>query len=579
VASYTLSGPPEDFPTLPPIGTPIDGATISLLSADLRPVPPGTKGEIFIGGRCLALGYEARPDLTAERFVTIGEYGERMYRTGDLGVQLPSGDLVYLGRTDTQVKVRGFRIECADVELALMKLNDKAIRAAAVVARHLDSMDSVLVAYLVGDREAADLAAVRSRLRAALPAYMIPAHFQWLDEFPLTPSGKRDDKALRELPLVTAVAPPADAIPFNTYEREVADIMAEFAGTAGFAADTNFFDAGGTSIGAMRVVMAIARTWDVEIPLDAFVAAPTPAHLAGLIAAGGPVRTFDPVVALRTSGDRPPLFLVHPMGGNVLCYLDLAKHLAVDQPVYALQAAGAEPGAMPLRTVSDLAASYIAAIRRVRANGPYNIGGWSFGGYVAIEMARQLADEELARLILLDTTALGVGPHPVVPESDLITWFFGELLLEAYGINAAELTFEFHGTDRDALFDSTLHYAIEAGIVPAESSPQLIRRLYEIFRANYEATLNYRHQPLDRDITLLRSIGELPAELAGPHSLVGTMFASPTNGWEILTPRSLRVVEVAGDHLSMMSEPHVADVAAKLSAELAAVELVGEGER
>ena len=312
VTSYTLSGSPDDFPTLPPIGTAIDGATISVLGADLRPVPPGTKGEIYVGGRCLALGYEGRPDLTAERFVTIGEHGQRMYRTGDLGVQLPTGDLLYLGRADTQVKVRGFRIECAEVELALMKLNDKAIQAVAVVARNLDSLDSVLVAYLVGDREAADLAAIRARLHAVLPAYMIPEHFQWLDEFPLTPSGKRDDKALRELPLSTTVASSAGIAPCNAYERAVAEIMAEFAGSAGFAADTNFFDAGGTSIGAMRVVMAIARTWDVEIPLDAFVAAPTPAHVASLIAAGGPVRTFDPVVAMRTTGDRPPLFLGSP---------------------------------------------------------------------------------------------------------------------------------------------------------------------------------------------------------------------------------------------------------------------------
>jgi thioesterase domain-containing protein len=579
VASYTLSGSPDDFPTLPPIGTAIDGATISLLGADLRPVPQGAKGEIYIGGRCLALGYEARPDLTAERFVTIGEHGERMYRTGDLGVQLPTGDLAYLGRADTQVKVRGFRIECAEVELALMNLNDKAIRAAAVVAKNLGSQDSVLVAYLVGNREAADLGEIRTRLRAVLPAYMIPARFEWLDEFPLTPSGKRDDKALRELPLATTVAPSAATTPVSPYERAVADIMSEFAGSSAFATDTNFFDAGGTSIGAMRVVLAIARTWDVEIPLDVLVVAPTPAHIAGLIAAGGPVRTFDPVVALRTSGDHPPLFLVHPIGGNVLCYLDLVKHLPVDQPVYALQAAGAEPGATPLRTMSDLAASYIAAIRRVCPHGPYNVGGWSFGGYVAVEMARQLVDEELARLILLDTTVIGDGPHAVVPESELITWFFGELLLEAHGIEATQLTFEADGTDSDALFDSTLRYAIEAGIVPAESSPRLIRRLYEIFRANYEATLNYRHQPLDRDITLLRSMGELPAELAGPHSIVGSMFASPTNGWDRLAPRSLRVIEVAGDHLSMMSEPHVADVAAKLSAELAPVELIGEGLR
>jgi thioesterase domain-containing protein len=131
----------------------------------------------------------------------------------------------------------------------------------------------------------------------------------------------------------------------------------------------------------------------------------------------------------------------------------------------------------------------------------------------------------------------------------------------------------------DSGFDSTLRYAIEAGIVPPECSPQLIRRLYEIFRANYQATLSYPHEPLDRDITLLRSVGELPGELAGAHRIVGSMFASPTNGWERLNPRSLRVIEVAGDHLSMMSEPHVADVAAKLSAELAAVELIGEGRR
>ena len=171
----------------------------------------------------------------------------------------------------------------------------------------------------------------------------------------------------------------------------------------------------------------------------------------------------------------------------------------------------------------------------------------------------------------------------MVPERELITWFFGELLLEAHGTNVTELTSASSDAVRDAVsdsgFDSTLRYAIEAGIVPPECSPQLIRRLYEIFRANYQATLSYPHEPLDRDITLLRSVGELPGELAGAHRIVGSMFASPTNGWERLNPRSLRVIEVAGDHLSMMSEPHVADVAAKLSAELAAVELIGEGRR
>jgi amino acid adenylation domain-containing protein len=568
VASYTMSGSPEDFPTLPPIGTAIDGATIRLLDADLRPVPPGTKGEIYVGGRCLAIGYEARDDLTAERFVIVGEHGQRMYRTGDLGLQLPSGDLAYLGRADTQVKVRGFRVECAEIEIALMRLDDKAVHSAAVVARDLGGSDSVLVAYLVGDREYADLGALRAHLRAALPEYMIPARFQWLDEFPLTPSGKRDDKALRELPLSTTNAVLADAAPCSGYERTVADIMAEFAGGSEFAANTNFFDAGGTSIGAMRVVMAIARTWDVEIPLDAFVADPTPAHLASMIAAGGTARTFDPIVALRTSGDRPPLFLVHPIGGNVLCYLDLVKHLPSDQPVYALQAAGAEPGATPLRTMRDLATSYIAAIRKLHPCGPYSIGGWSFGGYVAVEMARQLADTELARLILLDTIALSDDHRAEVSESELITWFFAELLWQAHDIEAARLTLGHTGADRETLFDSILRQAIEAKIAPSDSSPHLIRRLYEIFHANYEAGLNYCHEPLDRDITLLKSTERMPADAEHVHRIVGSSFTSPTNGWEQLTPRSLTVIDVAGNHLSMMSEPNIADVATKLTAAL-----------
>jgi amino acid adenylation domain-containing protein len=567
-ASYPMTGAPEDYPMLPPIGTAIDGATLTVMKPDLKPAPPGVKGEICIGGRCVALGYERRPDLTAERFVEVGDPPVTMYRTGDLGRELPSGDIVYLGRADAQVKVRGFRVECGEVELAIKSIYSSEIRAAAVVAHRLDAVDSTLVAYLVGDSGGVDAHAIRARLRSVLPVHMIPERFIWLDELPLTPSGKRDDKALREMRMPDDVRSRIGTAPRNPHERAIAEIMAEFAGATSFDADTNFFDAGGTSIGAMRVVMAIMRNWGVQIPLEVFVTAPTAADLALAVTTGGMARAFDPLVVLRSSGSRRPLFLVHPIGGNVLCYLDLVKYLPVDLPVYALQAAGVEPGSTPLRTMSDLAASYIGAIRRVRPEGPYSIGGWSFGGYVAVEMAQQLDDEELARLILLDTIALGDGPRTVIAESDLITWFFMELLWHGRGTKATQPTLRSSETDRDALFDSILRHAREAGIVPAESSPQLIRRLYEIFHANYEATVNYHHGQLDRDITLLKSTEQLPTVAADVHRIVGSSFTSPTNGWERLAPRSLSVINVAGDHLSMMSEPNVVDVAAKLGAAL-----------
>src|SRR5262249_28481205 len=129
-------------------------------------------------------------------------------------------------------------------------------------------------------------------------------------------------------------------------------------------------------------------------------------------------------------------------------------------------------------------------------------------------------------------------------------------------------TLGYDGVDRDALFDSILRRTVEARIVPAESSPQLIRRLYEIFRANCEAALNYRHESLDRDIILLHSTEKLQGVAAHVHRVIGTRYTSPTNGWERLAPRSLTVIDVPGDHLSMMLEPNIADVASRLEATL-----------
>ncbi|WP_330253636.1 amino acid adenylation domain-containing protein [Nocardia sp. NBC_00565] len=571
--TFTLTGSPDDYPALPPVGRAVDGDTVELLDGALRPVADGVIGEIYLGGRSIASGYQGRAALTAQRFVAT-HGGAILYRTGDLGVRLAAGDIVCLGRSDSQVKIRGFRVEPAEVELCILGLVERypAVTEAAVVARGFGGIDGALIAFLVGDAEQTDLAALRHDLRGVLPAHMVPSRFVFLDELPRTPSGKRDDRALR---CIVEAAPESVATqrePADEYEQSAAALLAEYAGLRSIGLDDDFFAAGGTSIGAMRVVMGLSRRFGVEVPLDSFIGAPTAAELAALIRSGDTHRTYDPVVPISVGGDKPPLFLVHPIGGNVLCYLALARHLDPDRAVYGLQAAGADPGSTPEKSIIAMAESYLAAVRRVHPQGPYHLAGWSFGGNVALEMARQLPEHEVASVTLLDTMALRQQARELIAEEQLIRWFFLELLWYARGNQAALVDFEpdVHGSE--ALFDAMLTEAIRSGILPTDSSPQAIRRLYDVFYANYTALLEYRLEPYDRDITLLRAEEGLPPGVDIAHQAVGSMFDSGNNGWRQYAARRFTLVSVPGDHLHMMTEPHVGAVAMQLDAALAAAD-------
>lgn len=570
---HTMTGDPGGFPDLPPIGIPFDGIEIHLLDELMRPVPAGAKGEVYIGGVCLAHGYRDRPDLTEQRFVPhpCGEPGARLYRTGDLAREMPDGNLVWLGRTDSQVKVRGFRVELAEVEIAIARIAEEqpGIREAAVVARRRDGADAFLAAFLVGDQAAVDLDEVRSRLRTALPDYMVPSHIQWLPRLPLTPSGKRDDALLRRMPLAapaTEAAPPGDE-----HERALVGILSELLELPSLGVRDNFFDLGGTSLTAMRLVMTIEQRYGVSVPLSAFVAAPTVSGLAEFLRAGESAAEFDPVVPIRSTGDKPPLFLVHPLGGHVLCYVRLAHHLPHDQPVYALQAAGTVPGTEPLSSVPELADSYLKAMRRACPEGPYVIGGWSFGGFIAFEMARQLRRADPGALqgtVLIDPIFVKQGERPDVADHSLLEWFFWELLWTGRDGTAPVVPLP-DGLAEDATFGFIVEHAMRAGVLPAGSSPATVRRLFGMFKAHWQAILSYQPGPGEQDLVLLRADAELPQILRPMHSAARTLHQDPTNGWAELTTGHLQVVGVPGDHLVLLEEPHV-NVVAHMVAEAVA---------
>lgn len=561
VTASTLTGDPARFPALPPIGTAVAGSEVLVLDERRRPVPPGAKGEIHLGGVCLADGYVGRPDLTDERFVPHPlRAGERLYRTGDLGIVLPDGAVACLGRADSQVKVRGFRVEPAEVEFAIAKAGGDAVHDVAVVAIRRDATDAHLVAFLVGTEDADLTAHIRKELRATLPDHLIPGQVQWIDALPLTPSGKRDDRALRATPLRTVRTEPPVA-PRDDYERVLLGMVEELLRVPGIGVRDDVFALGGTSLTAMRLVVLIERRYGVSVPLGSFVAAPTVADLAALLRTGGARAEYDPLVPINR-GDGRPLFLVHPMGGNVLCYLPLARHLPAGLPVYGLQAAGTDPGSEPIDSVERIAAAYVTAIRRVQPNGPYSIGGWSFGGFVSFEVARQLreAGEEIADLLLIDSIAPSDDGRSEADPDALIRWFFWELLWLEHG-GAAPVTTIPEDLTGDEKFAFIADLAVDAGVLPPGSTGALVRRLFTMFAAHWEALRNYRPPVVDQDMTLLHATGPLPPVLAPMHDTLGTQHRDPGNGWTRWTGGHLDIVDVPGDHLDLMEEPNVRYVA------------------
>ncbi len=262
-----------------PIGRPVFNTALLVLDSRLRRVPPGVAGELYLSGAQLASGYVARPDLTSERFVAnpFGAPGERMYRTGDLVRRRLDGEVEYLGRTDFQVKLRGLRIELGEIENALTDLD--AVRRAVVVMRSDARLGDQLVAYLVTAGEV-DTETIRTELAAELPAYMVPAAFVVLDEFPLNSSGKLDRRAL-PAPAFTAAAfrEPAPGL-----EQTVATLVGDLLGLDRVGADDDFFALGGNSLIATRLAARLGAELDAEIPVRLLFEAPTVAGLAARVA-------------------------------------------------------------------------------------------------------------------------------------------------------------------------------------------------------------------------------------------------------------------------------------------------------
>ncbi len=414
-----------------PLGTPIANSQVYVLDAIGQLVPPGVHGEVWIGGAGVAAGYLHRPELTAERFVADPFCGGTMYRTGDRGAWR-DGQLYFHGRNDDQIKLRGFRIEPAEIEAAAMSV--PSVRSAVAVVRDVGANDRRLALYVAAPGAAADLVGeLREALQRQLPPQMVPHYIDVLDALPQTANGKIDRKALPDPSALSAKLQAAEKPaqgPREGLETMFAQIWRELLRAERVHRDDNFFDLGGDSLLGVLLFRRIHAITGVNLPLTTLLTSPTLASQARVFRAAGAtapkaptnVQTdnapddelpaaapspnqWSPLVPIQPEGSRTPLICVHAMGGNVLNYLQLARGLGKDQPVWGLQAQGLDGITRPLRTIKEMASLYRDEIRRQFPQGPYFLCGGSMGGMIAFEVAQQLVADggEVGLLGLFDT--------------------------------------------------------------------------------------------------------------------------------------------------------------------------------
>jgi amino acid adenylation domain-containing protein len=533
------------------VGRPIASTQAYVLDRGLEPVPAGVTGELYIGGEGVARGYLGRPELTAQRFVAdpfSARPGARMYRTGDLARHRACGAIEILGRADAQVKLRGHRIEPGEIEATLLLL--PSIREAVVVVREDTPGDPKLAAYLAGEAASGAVPApaeLRAHLRSLLPEYMVPSSFTVLERLPLTANNKIDRRAL---PRPEAALRGAGARPREALELKLRSIWEDVLGVEGVGIEESFFDLGGHSLLALKLFDRIERALGLKLPVTSLFHAPTIEKLSDLLRREGWEPSWSSLVPIQTGGTRRPFFCVHAVGGNVLNYRLLSKHLGAERPFYGLQSRGLGGSEAPHESVEEMAAAYVAEIRTAQARGPYVIGGASSGGVIAYEMAQQLhaAGEHVAVLVMMDTTIAG-PPHAQIARTlsmhhrgMMLDYHFGKLLLRTSREGASYLMSRVRARIKGE--SSPIVEAVKA-------SPEAVRHVFE---ANVRAIERYVPRPYPGRAVMLLSRDE-----------PGRTFYDDRLGWAELVLGGLMVRFIPGDHQNMLDEPQVSEVAEVLA--------------
>lgn len=545
------------------IGKPLGNTRIFVMDANGQPCPLGVSGELWIGGIGVAVGYNNLPEMNKEKFIPGPDSHGKVYRTGDRVLMDKNGDLHFLNRFDHQVKVRGYRIELGEIETNIKAC--EGLAQCVVMAVPDSSGNNMLAVWFTTTDPGADaegfIRKCKKGLSANLPDYMIPSLWMKLDSFPLTPNRKIDRKALPKhnvSQLNEKVVAPEEHQ--SDLQKLICKVWRDALKVSTVRLDDNFFELGGQSILAVKLMVDLEKETGIRLPIAVLFSNSTVRKLSALYEKPAEEAVWSPIVPIKNTGNRKPMYFVHGVSGNVFKYFGLGKLLLPGQPSYGLQGYGLNGKDVPFTNMEEMAAYHIDALLKFQPEGPYMLGGGSFGGYLAYEMAIQLMakGKEVSMLALYDLDA--AKKTDFLPGG--VKQLVGAQLLASRFLKRVSALAKADKEERKNYFEARkkikevgeLESWLDIYNVTEMIGKDAATYFKRVEEACYEALMTYKIKPYKGSIVLFRAKdghynNEYDEDL----------------GWSKFVKGKTTVITVPGDHNSIFEEPNVPVLAAKMN--------------
>ncbi|WP_019912639.1 non-ribosomal peptide synthetase [Paenibacillus sp. HW567] len=545
-----------------PIGKPIDNIRLYIVDGEDELQPIGVPGQLLISGIGVARGYLNRAGLTADHFVQDPWVkGNRMYRTGDLARWMSEGNVEYLGRMDEQVKIRGVRIELGEIENIALQWQE--VEAAVAAVKEISAGDQALCLYYVS-RHGLDAEELRSYLVKKLPRLMVPDYIMGVPKIPLNSSGKTDRRLL-PVPEIS-IHQTGDDVPADEVETQLAQICQEVLHLAAVGVRTNLFSAGANSLKIILIAARIRQDMGVDLPVSEVYTKQTIAEIAAFIRTEvlqAPLKSEHELILIHKGAPEAPfLFFIHDISGSIDAYFGLAARLGDKYTCYGVPAETSGRQWEHGITVEELAGTYLAKIKKIQENGPYSLAGWSLGGLLAYEIARQIEAEgdDVSMLALIDSSHPGMHRHLQTPDEAGIETFRRQMeeALPGYewiaGLREETTLYGLYKKLARHMEASGLGYEALETLVPLDimrAIPAYAQRSTNDFYHYVNLFIDLQHAYVHYN-PVRKVFAQAYLIKAAESSGVAE------NGWNTFFYRPVILREVNGDHYSVFREPDLA---------------------